>query len=45
MYSGYGSAASTQPQGKVSPVKEVSQNSTLKIPSEKLILSVRFKLK
>lgn len=24
MYSGYGSAASTQPQGKVSPVKEVS---------------------
>lgn len=24
MYSGYGSATSTQPQGKVSPVKEVS---------------------
>lgn len=26
MYSGYGSATSTQPQGKVSPVKEVCQN-------------------
>lgn len=43
MYSGYGSAASTQPQGKVSPVKEVRLKNSI---SEMLIfVSALFKLK